>query len=110
MSDITVADVFTRQIPDRLVDQPDLVRQIDGCYQFHLTGEGGGEWVVDLTQPSDQCRQATVDDAGVTITMSAADFLDLVQGRLNGRMALMQGKLKVDGDFSLAMKLQQFLG
>ena len=107
---MTVNEVFTKQIPERLEQQPDLIRQIDDRYQFHLTGRGGGQWVVDLTQEVDHCRQATVEDAGVTITMSATDFLDLAMGRLNGRMAFMQGKLKVTGNLSLAMKLQQLLG
>ena len=110
MSELTVTDVFTKQIPSRLAEEPDLVRRIDGSYQFRLTGNGGGDWLVDLTRESDHCRQATVDNVGVTITMSVPDFLGLVQGRLNGRMAFMQGKLKVEGDFSLAMKLKELLG
>ena len=42
----------------------------------------------------------------ITITMASKDYLDLVNGKLNGQMAFMSGKLKIKGDMSLAMKLQ----
>jgi putative sterol carrier protein len=42
--------------------------------------------------------------------MTAKDFLDLVKKKLNGQMAFMQGKLKLKGDMSLALKLQQLIG
>jgi len=41
--------------------------------------------------------------------MAASDFLDLVDGKLDGTMAFMSGKLKVKGDMGLAMKLQNVL-
>jgi putative sterol carrier protein len=41
--------------------------------------------------------------------MSSNDFMDLVEGRLDGVMAFMKGKLKVKGDMMLAMRLQSLL-
>ena len=38
-----------------------------------------------------------------------ADFLAIVNGKLNPQMAFMSGKLKIQGDMGLAMKLQQIL-
>ncbi|MGC9053156.1 MAG: SCP2 sterol-binding domain-containing protein [Candidatus Hydrogenedens sp.] len=38
--------------------------------------------------------------------MSASDFLDLVAGKLNGQTAFLTGKLKIQGDMTLALKLQ----
>jgi putative sterol carrier protein len=42
--------------------------------------------------------------------MTASDFVDMINGKLNGQMAFMTGKLKVAGDMGLAMKLQTLLG
>ena len=42
--------------------------------------------------------------------MTDSDFIDMVEGKLNGQMAFMTGKLKIKGDMSLAMKLGNVLG
>lgn len=41
-----------------------------------------------------------------TITMNQQDFLEMINGRLNGQMAFMSGRLKIAGDMGLALKLQ----
>jgi putative sterol carrier protein len=52
--------------------------------------------------------KATNDDgaADATISVDFEDFKKLAQGQLDPMMAFMQGKLKVAGDMSVAMKLQ----
>jgi len=47
--------------------------------------------------------------ADCTITISKDNFEALAAGDLNPTMAYMQGKLKVAGDMTLAMKLSQLL-
>lgn len=110
MSEVTVKDVFEKHIPERLKTKPEVAEQINSSYQFDLTGDGGGKYVVDLTKKEDHVSEGEHESPGVTITMSASDFVDLVSGKLNGQMAFMQGKLKIKGDMSLALKLQQILG
>ena len=53
----------------------------------------------------------TNDDspADCTLKVALSDFVDMVEGRLNGMNAFMSGKLKVDGDMSIAMKLQSII-
>ena len=53
----------------------------------------------------------TNDDkpADCTIAMSKDDFEKLAAGTLDPTMAFMQGKLKINGDMSVAMKLQPLL-
>ena len=45
-------------------------------------------------------------DADATISVDFDDFKKLAQGQMDPMMAFMQGKLKVSGDMSVAMKLQ----
>jgi len=48
-------------------------------------------------------------DADCTLKISMADFIAMTQGELDGTTAFMMGKLKVEGDMGLAMKLQGVL-
>lgn len=53
----------------------------------------------------------TVDaPADCTIRLSLDDLESLIAGDLNPTMAFMQGKLKVEGDMSVAMSLSQLIG
>ncbi len=49
------------------------------------------------------------EDADATIKVSWDDFVKLTNGDLDGTMAFMQGKLKVEGDMSVAMQLQSLM-
>lgn len=45
------------------------------------------------------------DESDVTLIISEENFEGLMDGSLNPQMAFMMGKLKIDGDMSLALKL-----
>lgn len=47
--------------------------------------------------------------ADTTIVLSKSNLEKLLRGKLNPAMAAMTGKIKVQGDMSLALKLTQFL-
>lgn len=55
--------------------------------------------------------QVSGDDkpADCTIKMSLSDLTDLIGGKLDGMTAFMSGKLKIEGDMGVAMKLQSIL-
>jgi putative sterol carrier protein len=88
---------------------PAALKQADGVYQFHLTGEDGGEWALVIQDGTPRVETGNLPDAGVTVTMTAADFKDLVAGRLNAMTAFMSGKLQVNGNMGLAMKLSSLI-
>lgn len=48
--------------------------------------------------------------ADCTIRVSLADFRAMTEGRLDGTTAFMMGRLKVEGNMSIAMKLGPILG
>lgn len=53
----------------------------------------------------------TNDDkaADCTLRMDFSDFSDMIAGKLDGMTAFMTGKLKIEGDMGVAMKLQSIL-
>ncbi len=48
-------------------------------------------------------------DADCTISLAKEDFLALLKGQMNPMTAMMSGKLKIDGDMGVAMKLQSLM-
>ena len=105
----SVSKVFEENIAGRLERKPELAEQIGAKYKFEVTGDGGGTWLVDLSEGSGSVS-AGDGDADCHITVDSADFLAIINGELNGQMAFMSGKLKVQGDMMLAMKLGSILG
>ena len=55
--------------------------------------------------------EVTTDDtdADATISISLEDAVAMMEGDLNPTMAFMQGKLSVDGNMGMAMKLSNLL-
>jgi len=47
--------------------------------------------------------------ADVTLTLDRSDFLKMFTGQMNATSAFMTGRLKVEGDIGLAMKLEKLL-
>ncbi len=105
----SVKDVFERHMPERLRSKPDVVSKIAAVYQFNISGPGGGQWAVDCTRPGGAISAGQANAARCTVSCSDTDFLNIVNGKLNAQMAFMSGKLKIQGDMGLAMKLQQIL-
>lgn len=49
-------------------------------------------------------------EADCTVVVSMENFIEIAEGNLNPQMAFMTGKLRVEGDMSLAMQLGSILG
>lgn len=95
-----------KEISKRLTAE--TARHINASYLFRI---GQQEWSVDLTQAADWVQQGnTLTNPQCTITVeNPQDWLLLVQDKLNPTMAFMQGKIRVTGQISLALKLQTLL-
>ena len=105
----SVKEVFEQHMPEKLQNKPDVVQKINAVYQFNISGPSGGQWSVDCTKPGGAITSGAAASAKCTVSCTDADFLNIVNGRLNPQMAFMSGKLKIQGDMGLAMKLQQIL-
>jgi putative sterol carrier protein len=89
---------------------PEAAAGLNAVFQYCLDGDGGGQWNCSVADGALSVDEGTHDSPSVTLSMAASDFLDLVNGKLNGQMAFMSGKLKIAGDMSLAMKLGSIFG
>jgi ubiquinone biosynthesis protein UbiJ len=78
---------------------------VGASYKFELAGEGGGTWLVSLKDPVGLSEGSGASDC--TLKLSAADFVDLFEGRVSGQDLFFEGRLQIDGDFSVALRLQE---
>lgn len=88
-------------ISERAAQRPALGNSLKfdlGDKQIFIDGKGASN-VVSTENAEADC----------TIRISEEDFSALLKGELNPMGAFMSGKIKVDGDMSVALKLQSFL-
>ncbi len=80
----------------------DAASGMDVTFQFILSGEGGGDWYAEVKGGTCKVQAGIHSNPTSTIKMDAADFLEMIGGRLNAMQAFMSGKLKVEGDIMKA--------
>jgi len=104
----TPNDVFS-DIGEHLKTDPQTLAGTTAKYLFDLTGDDGGAYHIDIHDGAGEAGPGGIDNPNITITMTTGDFVDLATGKLDGTMAFMSGKIKIQGDMGLAMKLQSLL-
>ena len=75
----------------------------DGSVKFAIEDEGA-------IRVADGGVSMDDGDADCTISASMDTFQEMFAGELDPTAAFMTGKIKIDGDMSVAMKLGQLLG
>ncbi|CAF0783637.1 unnamed protein product [Didymodactylos carnosus] len=86
---------------------PDIIKKIQSVYAFDLKGE---KWYLDLKNEQGSVGKGEpTAPAQCTLSMSKADFIQMFSGKLKPAAAFMGGKLKIKGDMSTALKLEQLL-
>ena len=92
------------QMPGRL--DPSAAAGLDATIQLDLSGDDGGVWHCTIKEGGCSVHEGAHDAPTMTISMDAADYVELASGRLDGMTAFMGGRLRISGDMGLAMKMQ----
>lgn len=90
----------------------ELTKKVGGIFLFKVAGEGGktAQWLVDAKNGEGSVSIAADGAKGdVTISMKDDDLEKLMTGKLAAQQAYFQGKLKVQGNMGLAMKLSELM-
>jgi putative sterol carrier protein len=80
---------------------------LQAIYAFELTGDDGGSWTVRVGDGALSVEQGLAADADVTVTASAADWMAIVEGRMDPQLAYLTKKLRVSGNLQLALRLRE---
>jgi putative sterol carrier protein len=85
---------------------PQTLTGTDAVILFDITGDGGGQWTLTLTDGYPTLADGAGDSPELTLRIAADDFTALVGGTMNPIGAFMQGRIKVEGDVGMALRLQ----
>jgi len=102
---LTIEEVMNRMPP---AFQPEKAQGVEAVVQYHLTGSEAGDWVVRIADGACTVEKGAAEAPSLTLTADSADYLKVLTGELNAMSAFAEGKLKLQGDLSLAMKLMGF--
>jgi len=100
---------FETELPQKVKDDPSKIEGFTGVLTFVISGDAGGTWTLDIKDKQLKVLPGPHEKPDIQVTMKDADFVNFINGKLNGQMAFMTGKLKVKGNMQLAMKLQKLL-
>lgn len=103
----TVEQFFT-ELPSKV--NPAKVAGMNAVFQFNITGDGGGDWSVKIADGKAEVNKGAAAAPNITLTSTDENWLSIVNGKTSGQTAFLTGKLKIQGDMSLAMKLQSVIG
>lgn len=106
----SVKEFFDVKVPSVLAKSPASAKEVAAVYLFKISGADGGTWTADLVASPPTCVTGAAANAQCTIEATDDDFRSMIDGGMSAAMQLFfSGKLKIDGDPTLATKLSKLL-
>lgn len=106
MSDTLTVEKLMERMPSAFL--PEKAGDLTAEIQFHFEGDNGGDWIARIRDGACTTEQGTTESPRLTLSAAADDWVKIVTGELNAMSAFAQGKIKLKGDLSLAMKLMDY--
>jgi putative sterol carrier protein len=101
---VDIPTLFNDQLPGALSRNAEDARTINAKFQLNI--RDAGEWFIDTTETGPSVVSGNPGGASCTLNMSAEDFQKLHENpQAAGMQLYFAGKLKIEGNVMLAMKL-----
>lgn len=95
-----------QQIEKEINRNPEPISGMDTVFQFEIDGE---TYQLKMKDGAAEILEGPVADPACTLIMSSDNFHKFLAGKLNGMTAFMTGKLKMNGDMTKALKLENIV-
>jgi nitrite reductase/ring-hydroxylating ferredoxin subunit/putative sterol carrier protein len=86
---------------------PEGAAGIDAVFQWKLSGDGGGTRHAVVRNGAMSLHEGEHADPTVTISMSASDYVRMVNKEIDGARAFTSGRAKLSGSVPMAMKMRK---
>jgi putative sterol carrier protein len=103
-----IVEIFSGMM-NRMGEDLSKVAGINAAIQFDLSGDGGGQQWLRIADDGVTTGEGTVENPRMTLRASADDFVGMIAGTVNPMQAFMMGKIKIQGDTGLALKLMPLI-
>lgn len=100
-----VEEIFNK-MEEKLHQRKNEISDIGALVKFDISGPQGGKWIVDLNSETLGVREGD-EEANCTFTASDENFVKLIRREMKPETAILTGKVKISGDFMLAMQLSR---
>jgi len=104
----TIDEIF-RNIDSALREDPSRSQGTVAVFQFDIGGEEAGIYQIVMRENEAYAHEGVQETPDCTISIDGEHFKKLMTGQLNPMMAVMSGKLKIQGNLGLAMRLNEIL-
>lgn len=101
-----IAGIFTTMI-SRF--DPSKAEGVNATIQFDLSGDNGGTYWLRIADGKAETGVGQSENPRMTLKANADDFASVLNGSINPMQAFMTGKVKIQGDTNLAMKLMPLI-
>ena len=79
---------------------------LSAVFYFAVTGPEGGDYAVTVAGGKCTVQKAKPENPDLTMTIADTDLADIATGQADPVSAFMAGRLQIDGDIGLAMKIK----
>lgn len=86
----------------------EAAKEANTVYQFNLSGEGGGQFIVTIRDGECRVEEGVSPAPDVTVSAAAADYMNIVTGAYPFGLAFVNGRLKVEGNLRLLLRMAAY--
>jgi len=86
---------------------PQAAGELEAVIQFKVTGDGAGDYYLDIAQGECAAYEGEHPDPTLTINTPADVWMAVSKGEMNGATALMTGKYSIKGNLRLLMRFSK---